>query len=120
MKVEIGTKFEDERGCIQNILTAPINHIAVITSKKGAVRSNHYHLHNSHHLYVLSGSVEYFERNLDGSNQTRTIYKVGEMFFTPPNKVHKVVALEDTVMISLAPESNISNEHDQDTIKEEF
>lgn len=120
IKIELGSKFEDGRGYIQNILTAPINHVAIITSKKGAVRSEHYHLHNSHYLYIISGSVMYFEKDLNGENIVEKKFETGEMFYTPPNKVHKVIAIEDTVMISLAPKSNMPDEHDTDTIKQEF
>lgn len=118
--IPLDTPFVDDRGVIQNLITNGIESVAVITSKKGSIRSNHWHQFNSHHLYIVSGSVEYFERNLDGMNRTQTIYAAGQMFFTPPNKVHKVVAIEDTIMISLAPKSNAPEEHDEDTIKEDF
>src|ERR1700688_4824237 len=90
--------FIDDRGIIQNLITTGVGSVAIIITKKGGIRSNHYHKNNSHHLYVISGSVEYFERDLDGSNKSSMIYNAGDMFFTPPRKVHKVIALEDCVM----------------------
>ena len=101
MKVLLENPFIDNRGIIQNILNQSINAVAIITSKKGSIRSNHYHKENDHYLYIMSGSLEYYERELDeiGSNIKPIVYKTGEMFYTGPNKVHKVVFLEDTVTI---------------------
>lgn len=113
--------FQDERGKIQNILVdVEIKSVAVIESKKGAIRSNHWHKQNTHRLYILSGKVEYSERNLDGSEKTCDIYEAGTMIYTGPNKVHKLVSLTDSIMISLAPQSNHPDCHDQDTVKEIF
>lgn len=118
----LGSKFEDERGVIQNILNLPINAVAIITSVKGSVRSNHYHRVNDHYLYVMSGKVEYYERDLneDGSGIKPVIFSKGEMFYTPPNKVHKTVFLEDTVLLSLGKEIKTHEAHEADLVREEF
>lgn len=112
--------FIDERGMIQNLITTGVGSVAIIATKKDGVRSNHYHKNNSHHLYIVSGSIKYFERDLDGSNVKDFIVNAGEMVYTPSQKVHKVLALEDCVMISLAPESNEHSAHEEDVIRIEF
>jgi quercetin dioxygenase-like cupin family protein len=118
--VPLTPAFVDNRGSITNLITDGIQSVAVITSKKGSIRSNHYHLYNSHYLYVVSGKVKYYERDLDGSNITVQEYEAGCMFYTPSHKVHKVEFVEDTVLVSLAPQSNAPSEHDKDTIHQEF
>lgn len=119
--IPLDKAFIDERGKIQNLITnGGIESIALITTKKGSVRSNHYHLHNAHYLYLISGQVIYVECDLDGSNKKELIYSAGDMIFTQPKKIHKVVALEDGVMISMAPKSNAPEDHDFDTIKMEI
>lgn len=118
--ISLDQPFIDNRGSIQNLITNGIESIAVITSVAGSVRSNHYHLHNSHYLHLITGKVRYYERNLDGSNSEVQEYGAGQMFFTPPNKVHKVEFLEDSIMVSLAPKSNAPDDHDTDTIHQEF
>jgi quercetin dioxygenase-like cupin family protein len=122
MKVELGTKFENHNGIIQNILNEPINAVAIITSKAGSIRSNHYHKLNDHHLYILSGSLEYYERDLDenGKDIKPTIYKSGDMFYTGPMKVHKVVFLEDCVMLSLGKNIKTHEAHEADLVRENF
>lgn len=121
-KVELGTSFKDERGIIQNILSNQnISHIAIITSKKDSIRSQHYHKNNGgHFLYVQSGIIKYYERDLDGNNIKILILNENEMVFTGPNLVHKVEFMEDSVLLSM----NINDrgpEHDKEnTVQMEF
>lgn len=119
-KVPLPFKFEDERGIIQNILFQTVSSVALITSKAGTQRSNHYHKENGHYLYVLNGRVKYSERNLDGSESQTAEFGPGEMFFTGPMKVHLCEFIEDSVLISMnlqprGPENDIN-----DTVKELF
>ena len=48
----------DDRGSIQSLVNFPMKNISLISSKKGSVRSNHYHLTDWHYMYVLSGSFD--------------------------------------------------------------
>src|SRR6185436_11073494 len=86
--VPLDTPFIDERGAIQNLLNTPISGAAIITSKAGTIRSNHWHREDFHYLYVFSGSMEYYERDIGipYSSQSPIIVKTGQMVFTPPNK----------------------------------
>ena len=118
--VPLDPPFEDVRGKIQNLLNCSIGAVAIITSKKDSVRSNHWHKSNWHYLYVVSGSVKYYERNLDGSNIVEAEYKAGDMFFTPPNKVHKTIFLADTVMMSFGRDSKDHHHHEEDVVRENF
>lgn len=111
--------IKDKNGTITNILFQPVEHVAVIESPKGAVRSNHWHKKSWHFLYVLSGRMEYAERKLDGSDRKVLIVGPGEMVFTGPNLVHRTTFLEDTVMLSLTNNASQEN-HEEDLVKEEF
>src|ERR1700678_2966445 len=82
--VPLDKPFIDDRGVIQNLLNTPISGTAVITSIKGSVRSNHYHREDFHYLYVVSGSMEYYERGVDEKFTGKPlVIKAGEMVFTP-------------------------------------
>jgi quercetin dioxygenase-like cupin family protein len=120
MKVSLGSSFVDDRGIIQNIINKSFNHVALITSKEGSVRSNHYHLTNSHYMYVLSGKMEYWERDLSGNYITLDVVEAGEMVLTGPNVVHKTVFLEDTVMMTFAANYRGPEFDKDDTVKMEF
>jgi len=118
--VPLDTPFVDDRGVIQNLLNCNIGSAAIITSKKDSERSNHYHKSSWHYLYIVSGSLKYYERNVDGSEKFEAIYKTGDLFYTPPNKVHKTVFLEDCTMMSFGKSPKDHDSHEEDLIREEF
>ena len=121
--VPLDMPFKDERGAIQNLLNASINGAAIITSKAGSVRSNHWHREDFHYLYVVSGSMEYYERDvgaLNYSNQTPLIVCAGQMVFTPPNKVHKTIFIEDTVLLSFSKRNRDHVSHEEDVVREDY
>jgi len=60
--VKLEAPFVDGRGVIQPIVDEMMKSAVLITSKKGAVRANHYHKTDWHYCYVLEGSIEYFHR----------------------------------------------------------
>lgn len=93
----------DSRGIIQSLVNFPMKNISLIISKKGSVRSNHYHVTDWHYMYVLSGSFDYFYRPT-GSNSEPSVIRVnaGEMIFTPPMEDHATVFIEDTSLLAMS------------------
>src|SRR5262245_58867810 len=91
-RVELPAPHADERGAIQTLVNFPMKNLSLITSKKGTVRSNHYHLTDWHYMYVLSGSFDYFYRPT-GSETAPAVIRVmsGQMVFTPPMEDHATV-----------------------------
>lgn len=120
--VPLDSPFIDERGRIQNLLNASINGAAIITSKAGTIRSNHWHREDFHYLYVMSGSMEYYERDVGVSSDSQLpiIVEAGQMVFTPPNKVHKTVFLQDTVLLSFSKRNRDHKSHEEDLVREEY
>lgn len=120
--VPLDLPFVDDRGSIQNLLNTPINGSAIIISKKGSIRSNHWHKEDWHYLYVMSGSMEYYERDVGTLNDSQPpiIVTAGQMVFTPPNKVHKTVFLQDTVLLSFSKRNRDHDSHEEDLVREEY
>lgn len=111
-------KYIDARGEIINILQGKnIRGVSLIFSKKGSVRSNHYHEKDWHYLYVISGKMEYLERPVGSDKGKADVIHAGEIVFSAPMMVHKTVFLEDTWLICLSKEQKDEN---HDCIKEEF
>ena len=54
--------YVDDCGSIQTLINCQIRNVALITSKKGSIRSNHYGKTNWHYMYMLSGSADYYWR----------------------------------------------------------
>lgn len=99
--VPLDPAYQDERGSIQNLWLGESKSVTLITTKKGGVRASHTHSNDWHAIHVISGSIQYLERNQDGSNRQEKIIKSGEMIFTKPEVVHKVIALEDTIFLTV-------------------
>lgn len=99
-RVDLPPPHADERGAIQSLVNFPMKNLSLITSKKGTVRSNHYHLTDWHYMYVLSGSFDYYYRPT-GSNQPPSVIRVlpGQMVFPPPMEDHATVFLEDSQLL---------------------
>jgi dTDP-4-dehydrorhamnose 3,5-epimerase-like enzyme len=99
-RVELPPPHADERGAIQSLVNFPMKNLSLIRSKKGTVRSNHYHLTDWHYMYVLTGSFDYYYRPT-GSGDAPSLIRVlpGQMVFTPPMEDHATVFLEDTEIL---------------------
>ena len=108
--------FKDKRGEIANILDQKISHAAIITSKKGSVRANHYHPKQIQYEYLISGSYESVSKNLrkKNSGNERIIVKPGDLVITPPMVAHAMRFIKDSVMLNFTTgkqESKNFSEH---------
>lgn len=101
--VDLDEAHSDVRGTIQSLVNFPMKNISLITSKKGVVRSNHYHLTDWHYMYVLSGSFDYYFRPT-GSDEDLQCVRVnaGDMIFTPPMEDHATVFLEECQLLAIS------------------
>lgn len=114
--------FSDWRGAISNILSGPalpVRHVAVITSRAGAVRGNHFHPHDEQWMYCLSGSYAAYSQQA-GSPDAPIEFQVisaGQLAFCPPGIAHAYVFLEDTVFLNLAPEPRIPGKPEESQVR---
>ena len=101
--VELDEPHVDARGAIQSLVNLPMKNVSLITSKKGTLRSNHYHKTDWHYMYVLSGSFEYyFREHGSDAKPEMVVAKAGDMLFTPPMEDHTTIFLEDTSFLALS------------------
>ena len=101
--VELEAAHADDRGYIQSLVNFPMKNISLISSKKGAIRSNHYHLTDWHYMYVLSGSFDYYYKPTNSHEELQCVQvKAGEMIFTPPMEDHATVFLEDCNLLAMS------------------
>lgn len=102
-RVQLSPAHVDSRGSIQSLVNFPMKNISLISSKKGAVRSNHYHMTDWHYMYVISGSFDYHYRPTGSNAKPEMItIKAGEMVFTPPMEDHATVFIEDTQLLAMS------------------
>lgn len=91
--------FENEAGCLKQLVHEGYKQVNVITSVAGSVRGGHYHKYNTEAFYVLQGSFTLSLRR-DGEREDYEI-KAGDMFALPPYVGHTFSYHEQTVLVSL-------------------
>lgn len=95
LKYETIVSTNPEPGITRRILARGGSIMGVeVSFQKGAVGSLHQHVHEQV-SYIVSGSFEY---TVDGN-----VYqlKAGDSYYVPPNALHGVVALEDSVILDI-------------------
>jgi len=115
---KINPAFEDDRGKISDLINEPINHVGIITTKKDAIRANHYHRLSTQYSYILSGKFEVLlsEKN-DLTHKKKIILNEGELITIPPKIIHKFKAIESSVMIDMISESRAGESYEDDVIR---
>lgn len=109
--------FKDARGTISDILDdVPVNAVTIITSKKGVARGNHYHKKSVQYTYVVSGRVRYLSRKGNGKVRS-AVLGPGGLAVSPPGEAHTVVALADTVFLSITYGPRHGRNYEADTYR---
>ena len=112
--------FVNSAGSIRNIAFGEFRCVSIIESKAGSHRSKHYHLTDAHVLYVLKGSMLYWERELDGAYPDEPIVvREGESVTTGPLVVHQTMFPVDTVLISCSKKPRDTASHESDVVRVE-
>jgi len=117
-KIKVATK--DNRGDIADIFYKhPVDHVAIINSKKGVFRGDHYHKLTTQHMYMTKGSLRYYYRKVrEGNDKVKSvIVKEGEMVTTPPNEVHALEILEDNQFIVFSEGKRGGIDYESDTFR---
>ena len=121
LTVKIKPEFVDDKGSITKLLDdgkTNIKSVLLITSKAGSVRSNHYHKKDAHWIYMISGSMEYYEKPArDRSETKKVIVNAGDIIYTPPMAIHATKFLENSVFIALSIKSRNQKAYEADTIR---
>ncbi len=111
----------DERGEMSHLLEGktPVTSVLLITSKKGAIRANHYHKKDTHYAYMLKGKMEYAYQDLKSKNKKKqsVIVEKGDVVCTPPMTIHAMRFLEDSVFLALTTEERDQKKYEKDTVR---
>ena len=121
----IQPEFVDGRGGITKLLDdgkTSIRSILIMTSKKGAVRANHYHKEDAHYVYMLTGKMEYSEAPIvdgapDLSKEEKIEVAAGDMVFSPSMALHAMNFLEDSTCLVFALKSRNQDNYEQDLVR---
>lgn len=106
----------EDRGRIIPVAEGNFKHVMLIESKKGAVRANHYHKHDSHVMYLISGKARYIEATLDKRLTLDRVINPGDVIDTKPLIPHAMEFIEDSVMIVCASEKRDFDSYMKDIV----
>ena len=113
--IKLDAPHQDDRGYIQSLVNFPMKNLSLISSKKGSVRSNHYHLTDWHYMYVLSGSFDYYFKPTGTNEELKCVrVKAGEMIFTPPMEDHATVFAEDCELLAISRNPRDQKAYEED------
>lgn len=110
---------EDQRGKIVDIFYKEnINHVAVINSKAGTQRGNHYHKHTIQHILITKGVLEYWYKPLNSNIPAKwEILREGDLLTTPSFEVHALKIIEDNQFIVFAQGLRGGKDYESDTYR---
>ena len=115
--IRVKPAVADRRGTITDVLDGTrVECVTLVTSKKGAVRGNHYHKKTTQYTYVLEGRFRLFTQRVGRPVQSRVV-KAGELVVTPPLERHAFVALEDSLLIACAHGPRAGRSYESDTYR---
>ncbi len=109
--------FADERGEITDIVENELfDSLTVLTTRKGAVRGNHYHKETTQYTYVLEGRCRYFYRK-PGEGVSSEVVGKGDLIVSPPLESHAFQAMEDAVLLAFCKGPRAGTQYETDTFR---
>ena len=109
----------DDRGTIADVFFGVnINHVAIIVSREGAIRGNHYHLETIQSILITKGSLEYWFATLDDPTASKMVVaKVGDVVTSGKSEIHTMRMLEDTEFITFTEGKRGGSDYESDTYR---
>ena len=116
--VKLDEAHKDDRGYIQSLVNFPMKNLSLISSKKGAVRSNHYHITDWHYMYIVYGAVDYYYRK-HGSDEQPKLEKciANDLVFTPPMEDHACIFTQDTLLVVASRNPRDQETYESDVVR---
>lgn len=110
---------EDNRGKIADIFyKSSIDHVAIVESKAGAIRGNHYHNVSTQHMLITKGSLEYWYKPLNSDQEAKCILLCeGDVVSTPPLEVHALKIVDDNEFIVFSEGLRGGKDYESDTVR---
>tara|TARA_A100001515_G_C4585472_1_gene214338 strand:- start:759 stop:1187 length:429 start_codon:yes stop_codon:yes gene_type:complete len=110
---------EDNRGRIVDVFyNHDIHHVAMIDSKAGSIRGNHYHKETTQHILITKGELEYWYKDVDDEEDAKFVHMFeGDILTTPPNEIHALNILTDNQFIVFSEGTRGGKDYEKDTFR---
>lgn len=113
----IAASFSDNRGDIVDILrNCVVEYATIITSKRGAVRANHFHKETFQYVYILDGKMRVVAQ-MPNEPREEVILTKGDLIVNEPLERHAFEALEDCTMLVLTRGPRGGENYEKDTFR---
>jgi len=111
--------FKDKRGVITDLFYKKnINHVAIIKSKKGVRRGDHYHKKTTQYMYITKGELEYWYKKGGSKKKARKILlKKGYLVETPPNEMHALKITKNNEFVVFTTGKRGGKDYETDTYR---
>ncbi len=111
---------QDERGEILSIIDQNVSNVSIITCNANTIRSNHYHLTDWHFMFVLTGKIDYFYKELESDKTNYFEVKKGDNIFTPSLEIHATYFPVKTKLVVSSLNPRDQETYEKDTVRVEF
>tara|TARA_B100000989_G_scaffold209828_1_gene159141 strand:- start:4176 stop:4565 length:390 start_codon:yes stop_codon:yes gene_type:complete len=122
--MKLKSSFKDDRGEIIDIFVkSPKDHCSIITSKKGAVRGNHFHKKSTQFTFIISGRFKLYRATVDDEGNLKEkvridIIEKNELIEHPPFESHTLIAeTDEAVLLAFACGTRGGNFYEKDTFR---
>jgi len=112
-------KHIDDRGEITDIFyNVNIEHVAIIKTKAGSIRGNHYHKKTVQHVLILEGQMEYWTQPYDKSKEVEMkLLNPGDMVTSPEMEIHAMTFPTDNKFIVFTVGKRGGKDYEDDTYR---
>ena len=109
--------FRDKRGTIMDIFYKKnINHVAIIKSKKGVRRGDHFHK-KTQYMYCTKGELEYWYKKRFKTKSKKVLLKEGYLIETPPFEMHALKITKNNEFIVFTTGLRGGKDYEADTFR---
>ena len=122
--MKLNCSFKDDRGEIIDIFVkSPKDHCSIITSKKGAVRGNHFHKKSTQYSFVVNGRFKLYRAKVDEEGNLKEKIKIdilekNELIEHPPYEAHTLIAdTDEATLLAFACGTRGGNFYEKDTFR---
>ena len=117
-KFKTSKTFRDKRGWLKKILDGNFSSCIEVYSKKGTIRANHYHKKDKHFIYIISGEILYFRKDLKKNAKNKvTLMKKNDLFFTPMMQEHMAYFTKNTHFLAFSTRKRTKFDYEKDLIR---
>lgn len=114
-------KFEDYRGTITDLFfNETLNHVALIESVPNVMRGNHYHAKSTQHMFIVSGSLEYWFKSQDSGDASYQVCLPGDLITSSPGEIHALkIGPDGCVFMAFTEGVRGGSDYESDTFRVE-